>query len=1030
MITDFVKVSLNIGNHPEIADLFVTRLGHYPIILGHGWLSCHNPNVDWYSNSVNFNSSFCATICNKTSVASRKFPFKLLKVKGLDSANLPEYLPNHPKAVSLDIKLMKEAPFNLLASQDSNEIFALSIFALNQALATETEELKVKLPPWLYHQASAFSKLDSRVLPPHRPIDHKIVLKEGSQPPFGKLYGMTREELLALQEWLNDDLSKGFVRASSSPAASPVLFVKKSDGSLRLYRLSKAKYFTKLDVISAFNRIRIAKGDEWKTAFRTRYGLFESLVMPFGLTNAPSTFQNHINNTLQEFLDVFCTAYLDDVLVYSNNLEDHRRHVNLVLDKLKNAGLQLDIKKCQFEATEVKYLGLIISRRGIEMDPVKIECVKSCGKPSCVKDIQAFLGFANFYRRFIKGFSQVARPLTELTRKNITWSWSSNCDQAFNALKSAFVRAPILRHFDPDRRCIVEVDSSDWAHGGILSQFDDEGTLHPVAYFSGKLNPAQINYEIYDKELLAVVTAFEHWRPELQGTLEPISVVSDHKNLEYFMSTKTLNRRQARWSEFLPRFNFVITYRPGKLGRKPDALTRRSEDLPKNKEDHRLRQQSQTILKPHNIDPKLALIKEVPPIHLAPTTIEASVHSPSSSELIESLLRKGYREDKALQCHIKTLQGPGPHQSKLLDLSRCSLKDGRLYFDNMIYIPDISELKLHLIKSCHDHPSGGHHGRNKVFSLVSRYYWWPNMLQLISQYTNNCYTCKRINPSRLKYQGLLKQLPVPERRWRDVSVDFIGPLPELDGFDCIMVVGYRLTKARHFIPCETTIDAIGTAKLFYKHIWKHHGFPESVISDRGPQFLAKFCVETDGQTERFNAILECYLRAYFNYQQDDWADWLPSAEYNANDTESATTKVIPFFANSAQHPRSEITPPRDQNPPSTSDYLRIQQNLANDFINQMNDLNTFLRENMTASQAFYEKYANQHRSNPPYYQVGDKVLVNAKNIRTKRPSKKLDWKNLGPFQIVKVISSHSYQLSLPEDLKSVHPAKPTNQTPQ
>ncbi|KAI0997548.1 hypothetical protein K3495_g10641 [Podosphaera aphanis] len=148
------------------------------------------------------------------------------------------------------------------------------------------------------------------------------------------------------------------------------------------------------------------------------------------------------------------------------------------------------------------------------MDPVKIEFVKSWGKPSCLKVVQAFLGFANFYRCFIKGFSLVARPITELTRKNITWSWSSNYDQAFNALKSAFIRAPVLRHFDPDRRSMVEVDSSDWAHGVILSQFDDEGTLHPVAYFSGKLSPAQINYEIYDKELLAVVTALEYWRPE------------------------------------------------------------------------------------------------------------------------------------------------------------------------------------------------------------------------------------------------------------------------------------------------------------------------------------------------------------------------------------------------------------------------------------------------------------------------------------------------------------------------------------
>lgn len=277
------------------------------------------------------------------------------------------------------------------------------------------------------------------------------------------------------------------------------------------------------------------------------------------------------------------------------------------------------------------------------------------------------------------------------------------------------------------------------------------------------------------------------------------------------------------------------------------------------------------------------------------------------------------------------------------------------------------------------------------------------MLEYISRYTNNCHTCKRITPSRLKYQGLLKQLPVPERRWRDLSVDFVGPLPKSEGYDCIMVVCCRLTKARHFVPCHTSIDAAGTANLFYKHIWKHHGFPESIVSDRGPQFVAKFwhevCKrtdtkillstawhpETDGQTERFNAILECYLRAYCNYQQDDWVQWLPSAEYNANNSESEATKVTPFFANSAQHPRSAITPPRNQSPPSASKYIYTQQNLADNFVKQMNDLNEFLRENMKVSQAFYEKYANYHRSIPSSYQIGQKVFVNAKNIKTTRP---------------------------------------------
>lgn len=216
------------------------------------------------------------------------------------------------------------------------------------------------------------------------------------------------------------------------------------------------------------------------------------------------------------------------------------------------------------------------------------------------------------------------------------------------------------------------------------------------------------------------------------------------------------------------------------------------------------------------------------------------------------------------------------------------------------------------------------------------------MLDYITQYTNNCLIYKLITQSRLKHQGLLKQLPIPERRWPDHSVDFIGPLTESEGYDCIMVVCCRLTKGRHFIACSTNIDAAGTADLFYKYIQKHHGFPESVVSDRGPQFVAKFwhevCKrtstkillstawhpETDGQTERFNAILECYFRAYCNYQQDDWVQQLPSAEYNANNSESETTKCTPFFINSAQHHRSAITPLQNLNPSSTSDYLRNQ----------------------------------------------------------------------------------------------------------
>lgn len=220
-----------------------------------------------------------------------------------------------------------------------------------------------------------------------------------------------------------------------------------------------------------------------------------------------------------------------------------------------------------------------------------------------------------------------------------------------------------------------------------MSQHDNNSILHPIAYFSGRLTPAQINYEIYDKELLAVVTAFEHWRPELQGIAEPISVITDHKNLEYFMSTKTLNRRQARWSEFLSRFNFVISYRPGRLGGKPDALTRRSEDLLSEKGDEHLRQQQQTVLKPHNLDQEL-IQNNQKPLDLAPVSMEAAIDSQNISDQIENLMTKGYQTDLDLQNYIRILKGPGPHRSKHLDLSRCSLRDNRLYYDNMMYVPD------------------------------------------------------------------------------------------------------------------------------------------------------------------------------------------------------------------------------------------------------------------------------------------------------------------------------------------------------
>ena len=336
------------------------------------------------------------------------------------------------------------------------------------------------MPEHYHDRVETFNPKAANELPPHREVDHSIDLQPGAIPPAKKAYELSREQALIIKTYIDDMRQKGFIRHSSSPYAAPVLIVKKPNGGLRvcvdyralnnvtiknrnappllrdtLARLCQAKIYSKFDIIAAFNEVRMKLDHEEKTAFITRYGLFEYVVMPFGLCNAPGTFQTLINKTLQEYLDDFCTTYLNDILVYSNSEAEHIEHVNKVLLKLKKAGLYLNIDKCEFHVTTIKYLGLIITTEGIQMDPDKIKAILEWEIPKTIKDVQAFLGFANFYRRFIHKYSSLAQPLTALTRqenrgKPLPWTPDGPEDKAFQELKQAFASMPILRHFDPD----------------------------------------------------------------------------------------------------------------------------------------------------------------------------------------------------------------------------------------------------------------------------------------------------------------------------------------------------------------------------------------------------------------------------------------------------------------------------------------------------------------------------------------------------------------------------------------------------
>ena len=929
-----------------------------------------------------------------------------------------------------------------------------------------------------------FEPKEADKLSPHRPYDHKIELLPDKEPGFGPLYGMSRDELLVLEKYLKENLSKGFIRSSQSDCSSPVLFVKKPGGGLRfcvdyrglnaitkknrypmplvtetLDRLCKAKYYTKIDIMAAFNRLRMSPGSEKFTAFRTRFGLFEYLVMPFGLCNAPASWQHFINDILREHLDDFCTAYADDILIYSNTRKEHIEHCHWVLDQLEKAGLTCDIEKCEFCVQEVKYLGLIITTDGIKMDPEKIAAIVEWETPNSVKEIQAFLGFANFYRRFIRKFSKIAGPLNDLTHKDRAFKWTQECQKAFEELKIAFTTAPILKHFDPDAENIVETDASDERLGGVLSQYGSDGLLHPVAFFSKKMIPAECNYEIYDKELLAIIRAFEEWRPELEGSKFPIQVITDHKNLEYFMSSKLLNRRQARWSEYLSRFNFKISYRSGKLNNAADSLSRAGA-RPKKGEDKTM---WQTVLKQDNLHIQACSLRNSV---LGDDNASSAENAPSETsindeeESLEDQFSAACAQDKEYQQILEALR-TGIRTIKGFPLAECTIVNDQIQYraertvidpdadepeyrldHGRLLVPNNDELRLRLISLSHDTPIAGHPGANKTYEILSRKYFWINMVADIKQFTRNCHLCRRVKPFHNKYSGALRPLPVPEVRWQDISIDFIVKLPKsknIWGVECenMMVVVDRLSKQTHIEPIdELTPERV--AQVFYNIPWRIHGLPESIVSDRGTQFVSHFWKqltcrlrvmarlstayhpETDGQTEIRNFAIEGYLRAFCAYLQDDWALWTPSAEFAINNHISETTQATPFFANSDQNPRMGVEPPRDLTDMNLTTRQRRLREHADEYATKMDTINAELRTQMTWAQANQERFANAHREHAPKYAVGDPVWLDTRNMRIKRPSKKLGDKNDGPFPIKAIHGFHAYELELPGDW-TIHP---------
>ena len=645
-----------------------------------------------------------------------------------------------------------------------------------------------------------------------------------------------------------------------------------------LGRLSKAKVYTKLDIRQAFHRIRMDPDSEELTTFRTRYGAYKCKVLLEGLTNGPATYQRYMNDVLFDYLDDFCMAYLDDILVYSEDPLEHYEHVKKVLHHLRDAGLQVDIKKSEFRTTRTKFLGFIVSTKGIEVDPEKIVVVRDWQAPSTVKGVQGFLGFCNFYRRFIREYGRIARPLTLLTRKGALYQWTKQCQEAFDKLKQAMLEAPILHYYDYELPTRVETDASNGVVAGVLSQQDPQTQFwHPVAYFSKTMQPAELNYDIHDKEMLAIILSLEEWRAELEGLQKaPFMIYSDHRALEYFMTTKKLSARQARWSEYLSRYHFRLMYRTGKSNERADALSRKHEDI--SSQDRVIAaHRTQTLL------PQEKLAEEVIQyLQLAPIEQDQAGHISAEGRGIKLV-------DKLLMANRTSLE-----LEELRDKARnetegtWQLRNGLLLRLGKLYMPDSPltpkmPLRTALIREAHDQPLMGHPGRAKLRQLLQSRYYWPNQGKDIDRYRDNCHTCRRSHVPRDKKPGFLHPLPIPERPWQHITVDFKKCPESRNGHNMVVIFVDRLSKRPITIPVRDTITARELAPLFLGNVVRHVGIPDSIVSDRGPQFVSnfwdEFCArigtklklstanhpQTDGQTEIINQYFDQRLRPYVNH---------------------------------------------------------------------------------------------------------------------------------------------------------------------
>ncbi|UYV71992.1 hypothetical protein LAZ67_9001493, partial [Cordylochernes scorpioides] len=823
------------------------------------------------------------------------------------------------------------------------------------------------------------------------------------KPIKHKPYRVSAKERDIIKEQIDEMLTEGIIRPSSSPWSFPVILVKKRDGKYRFcvdYRklnnvtvkdvypipridevmdtLQGSTHFSAIDLRSGYWQVEVEERDKEKTAFTTAHGLYEFNVMPFGLCNAPATFERNMENMLGNLRWQICLCYLDDVIIYSPDFPTHLKRLEAVFRCFRESNLRLNDKKCRFAFEELEILGYITSKHGIKPAEHNIKAVRNFPRPKKVKEVQSFLGMCSYYRKFIKDFSKIADPLTNLIKKSVSFIWTERQEEAFQTLKTALLSPPILGHFNPNAPTYVHTDASNIGIGATLVQ-DIGGEEKVISYLSRTLSKAEQNYSTTEKECLAVVWSMSKLRPYLYG--RHFKIVTDHHALCWLKNLKDPTGRLARWALKIQEYDFDIIHKSGKKHLDADGLSR--GPLPETDWD-----------------------EDFERLFLNQITDE---------------------EDKFIESVKKNLNG-----SRRSIAQNFKVEDGCLFKKNpnpegrawLLVVPE--KKKREIMKEYHNHMSNGHLGVARTMYRIKSKYFWPSMLKDVSEFVKTCHLCQSRKGSNQLPSGLLQPIPPANFPFERIGIDFVGPLPSTKNRKkwIIVLTDYYTRYAETKAVSEATVKEV--SKFLVEDIFLRHGAPQYLISDRGSQFTSnlmkevmktckiKHCFttsyhpQTNGLTERLNRTLINMLSMYVNTDQKNWDEILPFITHAYNTTIQETTGYSPFFLMFGREPTSLLDDRNISVDIDKDDYDEyIKHHL--DKINRTRKL--VINNTIKTQERMKKNYDKKHMERS--YKPGELVAVWTP-IRKIGKCEKLLRKYFGPYKILKKLSNVNYLIE-PKD---------------